>query len=195
MNEPINSEPKNEALVKAVLEIESHIAESGWDQGARLYALVDTKSLMASEPELAEAMGLDTDSDDGSLTAVEQDVPPDRALEEVLETVAWPEQVGGCAAVVERLVLPPEVDSQVPEDPVQAQDFARKHPQRQEVRIVAAATRDGATYCAMRLRAHDDDMSVVTGEDLVPGLVALLTATLDEPEGYDDFDEDDGPDE
>ena len=30
------------ALAAAVLEIESHIAEGGWDQPARLYALVDT---------------------------------------------------------------------------------------------------------------------------------------------------------
>ena len=30
-------------------------------------------------------------------------------------------------------------------------------PDRQEVRMVAGATRAGATYCALRLRAHDDD--------------------------------------
>ena len=41
-------------------------------------------------------------------------------------------------------------------------------------------TRAGATYCALRLRAHDDDLSVVTGTDLVPGLLALLRGTLDD---------------
>jgi hypothetical protein len=30
----------------------------------------------------------------------------------------------------------------------------------------------------LRLRAHDDDQSVVGGVDLVPGLLALLGATL-----------------
>ena len=35
------------ALAEAVLEIESHIAGDGWDQPARLYALVDTAALVA----------------------------------------------------------------------------------------------------------------------------------------------------
>jgi hypothetical protein len=90
----------------------------------------------------------------------------------------WPEGVAGCAAVVERLVLPPDADEAIPSDPARAQEFAREHPDRQEVRIVAGATRHGATYCALRLRAHDDDQSVVGGADLVPGLLALLGATL-----------------
>jgi hypothetical protein len=46
------------------------------------------------------------------------------------------------------------------------------------VRIVAGATRAGSTYCALRLRAHDDDQSVVGGADLVPVLLELLAATL-----------------
>ncbi len=45
---------------------------------------------------------------------------------------------------------------------------------------MAGATRDGSTYCALRLRAHDDDQSVVGGADLVPGLLQLLGATLEE---------------
>ena len=51
---------------------------------------------------------------------------------------------------------------------------------RLEVRIVAGVTRAGSTYCALRLRAHDDDQSVVGGSDVVPGLLALLGATLEE---------------
>lgn len=172
------------ALATAVLEIESHLAGDGWDQPARLYALVDTGALVRQEPALAAQMGLDAASEQGSLTAVEQDeLPPDVPLEQVLETVLWPTGVAGCAAVVERLVLPPAADGEVPEDPAQAEAFARDHPDRQEVRIVAGVTRDGSTYCALRLRAHDDDQSVVGGADLVPGLLALLRATLDENEG------------
>jgi len=45
---------------------------------------------------------------------------------------------------------------------------------------VAGVTRHGSTYCALRLRAHDDDQSVVGGSDVVPGLLALLGATLEE---------------
>jgi hypothetical protein len=100
----------------------------------------------------------------------------------VLESIAWPDDVAGCAAVVERLVLPPAADQAIPEDPERAQQFALEHPERQEVRIVAGATRHGATYCALRLRAHDDDQSVVGGIDLVPGLLALLGATLSDDE-------------
>ena len=169
------------ALAAAVLEIESHTATAGWDQPARLYALVDTARLVAHEPELAAAMGLDEASAQGSLTPVEQDqLPAETELESVLESIGWPPDVSGCAAVVERLVLPPEVDAELPDEAAAAVEFARQHPLRQEVRIVAGATRAGATYCALRMRAHDDDQSVVGGADLVPELLELLTTTLED---------------
>ncbi|WP_460801047.1 PPA1309 family protein [Nocardioides pacificus] len=169
------------ALASAVLEIESHIAAEGWDQPGRLYALVDTATLVQAEPALAEAMGLDESSAEGSLTAIEQDqLTPGQLLEQVLETITWPAQVAGCAAVVERLVLPPEIDDEVPDDALAAQEFARQHPLRQEVRMVAGVTRAGATYCALRLRSHDDDQSVVGGADLVPALLQMLSTTLEE---------------
>lgn len=170
------------ALAAAVLEIESHTAAGGWDQPARLYALVDTAALVRREPALAAAMGLDAASAQGSLTPVEQDqLAPDQPLEVVLESIVWPEEVAGCAAVVERLVLPPDADAHIPDTRAAAEEYAREHPDRQEVRIVAGATRAGATYCALRLRAHDDDQSVVGGGDLVPALLQLLRATLEEP--------------
>jgi hypothetical protein len=169
------------ALAAAVLEIESHTATAGWDQPARLYALVDTARLVAHEPELAAAMGLDEASAQGSLTPVEQDqLPAETELESVLASIGWPPDVSGCAAVVERLVLPPEVDAELPDEAAAAVEFARQHPLRQEVRIVAGATRAGATYCALRMRAHDDDQSVVGGADLVPELLELLTTTLED---------------
>jgi hypothetical protein len=172
--------PQDPALATAVLEIEQHVAAAGWDQPARLYALVETARIVAQEPQLAAAMGLDAAAEDGSFTPVEQDaLPPDQSLEVTLEAVVWPGEVAGCAAVVERLVLPPSADGSIPEDPAEAERFAREHPLRQEVRIVAGATRAGATYCALRLRAHDDDQSVVDGTELVPGLLDLLTSTLE----------------
>jgi len=168
------------ALAAAVLEIETYVAEGGWDQPARLYALVDTAELIVREPGLARLMGLDDPTAQGSLTPVEQEeLGPGERLEEVLTGIAWPPEVTGCAAVVERLVLPPGADAAIPDDPAAAEEFARGHPDRQEVRIVAGVTRAGASYCALRLRAHDDDQSVVGGADLVPQLTQLLAATLE----------------
>lgn len=169
------------ALAAAVLEIEKHHADAGWDQPARLYALVDTAALVAHEPVLASALGLDESRERGSLTPVEQEaVTAGQELEEFLPSIIWPPGVVGCAAVVERLVLPPAADGQIPDDPAEAVEFAREHPDRQEVRIGAGVTRHGATYCAVRLRAHDEDASVMGGPDLVPSLLALLRATLED---------------
>jgi hypothetical protein len=172
--------PEHSVLQAAVREIEAHVAEAGWDQPARLYALVPTSDLVAHEPALAVAMGLDEVDAAGSLTPVEQDdVPADTPLETVLEQIMWPPEVVGCAAVVERLVLPPSADEQLPGDPDAAERFAAEHPDRQDVRIVAAATRDGTTYCALRMRTHDDPLSVVEAPDLVPALLSLVRGTLD----------------
>lgn len=167
------------ALAAAVLEIEGHHARAGWDQPARLYALVDTARLVAQEPGLAAQLGLDAPAEQGSLTPVEQeDLPSGQQLEEVLPGIQWPDVVAGCAAVVERLVLPPAADGQVPDDPAAAAEFAREHPDAEEVRIVAGVTRHGASYCALRMRSQDEDMAVMGGNDLVPGLLELLRATL-----------------
>lgn len=166
-------------LRSATLEIEAHAAELGWDRGARLFALVPTGDLLAREPGLAKALGVES-AEEGALTPVEQDaLPPDRSLEEVLGGIMWPAEVFGCAAVVERLVLPPDADDKIPEDPEEAEEFAASHPDRQEVRIVAAATREGSTYCALRFRSHDDGSAVVESPDLVPALLELLASTLE----------------
>jgi hypothetical protein len=177
---PITDPPADPALAAAVLEIEEHVSGSGWDRPAQLYALVDTAQLVEHEPELAHLMGLDASSAQGTLTPVEQDLPASQRLETALETIAWPASVVGCAAVVERLVLPPGADAEIPEDPAAAEAYAAGHPDRQEVRIVAGVTRAGASYCALRLRSHDDDQSVVAGDELVPQLLQLLRSTLED---------------
>jgi len=164
------------ALRDAVREIEAHASEEGWDRPARLFALVDTAELVAREPALAKAMGLDAES--AGLTAVEQDEIAESALEETLLGIEWPDEVAGCAAVVERFVLPPSVEEQIPDTDAEARAFAAEHPERQEVRIVAAAIRSGSTYCALRLRSHDDDFAVIEAPDLVPTLIELLLNTL-----------------
>jgi len=166
----------DDGLATAVLEIERHAAQGGWDQPARLFALVDTARLAEREPQLADTLG------DAPLTPIEQEgVAQGSPLEEQLAGISWPGSVDGCAAVVERVVLPPEVEAELPAEPEQAAAYAAEHPDRQEVRIVAAATRNGASYCALRMRAHDADESVLGGPDLVPGLLELVRATLEEP--------------
>lgn len=165
-------------LLAVVRELEAHAAESGWDRPERLFALVETADLVSREPQLAEALGIE--GEPRGLTPVEQEsLPPGASLEDVLAEIIWPGEVAGCAAIAERLVLPPEVDDQIPDDPTAAQEFAAGHPAREEVRIVAAALRGGDSACALRLRSHDDDDSVLTSPDLVPGLLTLLHATLE----------------
>jgi hypothetical protein len=167
------------ALRAAVLELEKHAAGEGWDQPARLFALVPTEQLLVDEPALAAMLEVDPDADlTGSLTPVEQDaLPLDRSLEELLAEMMWPDAVQGTAVVVERLVLPPTV-TDLPDDPAEAQRVAASHPEREEVRMVAGATRAGTAWCALRLRSHDDDFAVIEGPDLVPALLELLQATL-----------------
>jgi hypothetical protein len=183
--EHVPGEP-GEADVDAVLrdtvrEIEAHAAEAGWDQPARLYALVPTADLVAREPRLAQAMGLDSVRREGpgSLTPVEQDhVPVEQALEDVLGGIVWPAEVFGAAAVVERLVLPPTAEGTMPEDEQEALAWLAAHPERQEVRLAVGVLRDGTAECALRMRAHDVEDSVLVGPQLVPGLVEALRSTL-----------------
>ena len=163
-------------LAAVVVEVERHAASSGWDQPSRLFALVDTQDLLSREPQLAEVLGVDG-AEHRALTPVEQE-PVEEGLEELLAEIVWPPEVAGCAVVVERLVLPPDADDQIPDDAAAAAEYAASHPDRQEVRIVAGALRSGESWCALRLRSHDDDASVAVGTDLVPALLELLHATL-----------------
>lgn len=177
-------------LQAVVRELEAHAAGLGWDQPERLYAVVSTLELLANQPELADALG-----DATAWTPVEQEpLPPGVRLEEMLAQIVWPDEVDGCAVVLERLVLPPEADAQIPADPAAAQEYAAGHPGRQEVRIVAAVLRDGEQACALRLRSHDDADSVLTSPDLVPDLLTMLHATLEPlPAPIDDEPSEDEP--
>jgi hypothetical protein len=178
-DQPAGSDAPLSVLPQVVREIELHAASSGWDQQAQLFALVDTADLLRREPGLAQALGLDP-AEAPPLTPVEQDpIAAGQSLDETLQQIVWPGEVAGCAAVVERLVLPPDAEDKIPDDPTDAAAYVAEHPERQEVRIVAAATRDGDTFCALRLRSHDEDASVVGAPDLVPSLLELIQATLE----------------
>ena len=84
----------------------------------------------------------------------------------------------GTALIVERLMVPPEAERDMPQDEGDALQWLAEHPERQEVRIVVAVLRDGSRSAALRMRAHDDETSVLSGPDLVPGLADALSATL-----------------
>ncbi|WP_420707144.1 PPA1309 family protein [Streptomyces sp. NRRL S-1448] len=174
---PLAADP----LTRAVLEIDEYSAGLGWDQPARLFALVDTAKLRAQEPSLAEQLGID-DTTTASLTPVEQDeIPADVPLDEFLATIAWPDAVTGCALTVERLMLPPSAEDAEPEgmDEAQLAKWVARHPDREEVRMTVAVLRDGRRESALRLRAKDSATEVLTGSALVPGLADALAATFE----------------
>ncbi|UUU31028.1 PPA1309 family protein [Streptomyces sp. CA-210063] len=176
-NTPMAANP----LTRAVLEIDEYTSGLGWDQPARLFALVDTARLRAQEPALATQLGLQDESATTGLTPIEQDeIPAGKALDEFLGTIAWPDAVVGCALTVERLMLPPSAEASVPEnlDGARLAQWVASHPDRQEVRMTVAVLRDGSRDSALRLREKDTPTEVLTGPELVPGLAEALSATF-----------------
>ena len=178
-NTPMAASP----LTRAVLEIDEYASGLGWDQPARLFALVDTARLRAQEPALAAQLGLEDEPETTGLTPIEQDeIPAGKALDEFLGTIAWPDPVVGCALTVERLMLPPSAEASVPEglSDKKLSQWVAKHPDRQEVSMTVAVLRDGTRDSALRLREKDSPTEVLTGGALVPGLAEALASTFEE---------------
>lgn len=168
------------ALAAALMEIERFVRHSGWDQPARLFALVETDIIVSSDPALAERLGLRGTADgapEGALTSIEQDdFHAGEDLAETLAKIAWPVSVAGCALVVERSFLPSSAEDDVPDDPVAAADFVARHPERDDIRVVAGAMRSPACQHALvRLRTSQD---LLVGEQLAPALTEALAQTL-----------------
>jgi hypothetical protein len=164
--------PSALALRIAVVEVERHASGSGWDQPARLFALVSTVELAAAEPQLAAELGI-SDGTQQALTPVEQ-----QSLDQLLGEIMWPESVVGALAVTERVVLPPEAEDAIPTDPGQAFAFAAEHPAREDVRIAVGVLRSGESHCVLRMRSHDSEDALIHGSDVVPQLVEALRETL-----------------
>jgi hypothetical protein len=163
-------------LVTSALETERHVAAAGWDQPPRLFALVSTAGLLEREPHLRTQIG---QGDEGALTAIEQEgLPHTSSLESLLAQLAWPQEVDGVALAVERLVVPPNAERDLPENPDQAAEALAAHPDRKDVRLLVAVLRDGESTCLLRQRDHDTDDKVASGPDIAPGLVQALSATL-----------------
>lgn len=175
--------PKN-ALRDATLDIERHVARGGWDGPIRLFALVKAQAALATNPDLADELPadvkVDSINDPDVLFSVEQeDLPRVSTLEELLASIVWPAEVDGAAISVERIVLPPSVEVDLPTDEAEALKVLQNHPERQDVRMVVSALRDGTTWSALRMKSHDDDAQVLSGEDLVAGLSAALKTTFE----------------
>jgi hypothetical protein len=193
------------ALTQSLIELEQHVAKAGWDQGPRLFALADTAELIKAEPRLAAALAPETlletsgpgrGTGTGSplepgvgpgfgplrtYTSIEQEgFPGGKALDEALAGIGWPETVDGAALVVERVMLPPTAEAEMPQDSegVDLDAWVAAHPERQEVRIAVGVLRDGSRDCALRLRSRDSDDDVLSGPGLVPHLAEALAQTL-----------------
>lgn len=163
-------------LITCALDTERHVARSGWDQPIRLFALVSTATLLENEPALAAQIA---ESERDGFTAIEQDdLPSTTSVEELLGSIAWPEQVEGVAVAVERIVVPPEAEEGLPHDPQAALEALAAHPDRADVRLLAAVLRNGEQVTLLRQRAHDRDEDVAMGAQIAPGLVEALFSTL-----------------
>jgi len=179
MIDPLEESPRSDPLLEAIADVDQHLAQGGWDQPTRLYALVRTADLLASEPALAQTLGLPSTPDAHALTPVEQDsLPTGTPLDEWLAEIGWPAEVAGCALAQEVLTLPPSVEADLPPD-ADAVAWAVTHPLRREVRMLVGVLRDGSRAATLRVRGvADQPDDVVSGADLVPLLADALAATL-----------------
>jgi hypothetical protein len=172
------------ALTQAVIEIEQHVASGGWNQGLRMFALVPTSDILATQPTIAAALGLTDDAAASggipTLTSIEQeDLASGQPLDEMLAKMVWPPAVTGAALVLESQMLPPSAEASLP-DGEDLESWVAKHPERQEVRMAVAVLRDGTRQAAIRLRAKDADSAVLSGPDLVPNLAEALLHTFED---------------
>ena len=177
--------PRQRSLRSAILELEEHVAQRGWDAPARVFALVRTAAALEQDPALAELLDdaalAQARRDPQSLTMVEQENLPMAAdLEDLLGRLAWPQTVDGVALAVERLVLPPaaQEEAEAITDAAERLAFLQERPDREDIRMVVGVLRSGESWCALRSRTHDDDASIYQGEQLVPGLTEALAATF-----------------
>ena len=165
--------PEN-PLLSALKEIERYVGHAGWDQPARLFALVPTDELVRAEPGLAAQLNV---ASGDRLSSIEQDdFHAGTDLFATLSRLSWPAGVKGCALVCERSFRPSWVRETVPTDATAAMDFVADHPDREDIRIVVGVMRDGSQQAVARLRSHPDDL--LSGAELVPDLAHALFHTL-----------------
>ncbi len=171
------------ALQAVVGEVETHVAEAGWDQPPQLFALVDTEELLRAEPQLATTMGI-VAGQPGSLTPVAQEPLADAPLDEALARITFGAAVLGVVLAHEVVVLPPSAEADLGELEELDPRTAAAHPGARDVRMVVGVVRDGSRAAVLRLRATPDEEGNdgiddrLTGPDLAPALAEALLATL-----------------
>ncbi|MFD9894405.1 PPA1309 family protein [Amycolatopsis sp. NPDC059027] len=193
---PSEQQPTITAIAGLAREVEEFVAAGGWDQPPQLFALVPTGALLDEQPELAGQL-----DPANPLTPVAQEALPEGDLAEALSRIAWPDVVTGCAIAQEIIVLPPDVEAELPDvsegDAERLRRAAADHPRRTEARLVAAVLRGGEAACVMRLRgvapsgeaaepgtpgatgATEDVVDeIIESPDLAPNLLEALKATL-----------------
>lgn len=164
-------------LIAALADVERHVGTNGWDQPARLFALVPTGQLLEMEPHLADRLPEHTDD---SLTAIEQEnFAAGLDVMERLEGIYWPASVLGAVLALERAFLPPEYESELPADDAEVAEFVARHEARVDARVVVGVLRDGSQHGLARLKSHPDEL--LGAEDLVPALSDALHATMEDP--------------
>ncbi|HSK34135.1 MAG TPA: PPA1309 family protein, partial [Propionicimonas sp.] len=139
----------SDVLVAALVEVERYVGRSGWDQPARLFALVPTAELIAAEPALAEQL---TGATDGFSSIEQEDFRPGEDLAETLAGIAWPPTVAGCVLALERSFLPADAEPELPADPDAAALAVAAHPRRLDLRVVVGVTRAGTSHGLARVR-------------------------------------------
>lgn len=171
---------RTRALADAVTEIERYASEAGWDSPVSVYSLVRTAELLAANPQLAASLPEGASDDPEHLTSITQEgLPEAEELEDLLAQLAWPDTVDGAAIVIERIVLPPDAEQNMPAQAQQAIEYSHQHQDREDVRIAVGLLRSGESWCALRSRSHDSDDAVGGGPAAVPGLVEALAATFE----------------
>ena len=150
------------SLEQTTRDLDIHVAADGWDQPTRLFAISDTRELLAREPSLARQLaGGEANS---PWTTIEQEgLPAHTDLDDLLQGIGWPATVDGVAVSAERIMVSPV-----------GSDQDTQH----ELRLTMAVLRDGSRCTVLRLREHDSPETVIVGTDLITGLGDLLLHTL-----------------
>ncbi len=150
------------ALEQTTRDLDVYVANDGWDQPTRLFAISDTGQLLEREPSLAAQ--LSGSAAESPWTTIEQEGLPEHSdLDELLRGIGWPPSVDGVAVSAERIMVPPA-----------GADRDSQH----ELRLTMAVLRDGSRCTVLRLKDHDSPEMVVVGADLITGLGDLLMHTL-----------------
>ena len=158
------------ALTQVVLDVERHVAASGWDQPPRIYGVVATAELVHHEPLLAAELGLEPQS--AELTPLDQgELPWHGSLEDSLARLAWPGAVLGAVLVTERVVAAEDSTGRQMTTTADGEGT-------DELRLVVGVLRAGQRMCAVRFRSADEETSVLSGADIAPALAEQLASTF-----------------